>query len=143
MTLSVALDILLVMLLGATVVYAAILHRRLTVWRHDHAEFERLIERFNRAATDAANGAAALKTASEENGRALSQSIAKAQSLRDDLQVLVERGEPLADRMTETVRAGRSTRPMPAPAAPTVETSPSGPRSISERELQRALAAIR
>jgi hypothetical protein len=113
---SVALDVLMVVLLGVTIGYAAVLNRRLSAWRKDKAELEKLIDRFNRAAQHADTGISTLKEASEQTGRALAQATAKGKSLCDDLAFLIERAEPIADRLVERTR--RAERPGPvAPAA--------------------------
>lgn len=152
------LDVMIVGLLGATIVFAAILNRRLSVWRQEKAEFERLIAAFNAAAERAEAGIERLKAGSEETGRTLQQATTKGQSLRDDLAYLLERAEPLADRLTDLVRAGRGFRPVseprlsPAAEAPVVpkmnETTPSeadeaDDRARTKRELLRALAALK
>lgn len=115
--LPMALDGLMAVLLAITIGYAAMLNRKLAAWRNDKAELEKLIDRFNRAAQHADIGISALKEASEATGRELSQATAKAQSLRDDLAFLIERAEPIADRMTEQSRTAARPR---RPAAPAV-----------------------
>ena len=104
MSISLALDALMIVLLGVTIAYAAVLNRRLAAWRNDKAELEKLIDRFNRAAQHADVGISTLKEASEETGRLLAQATAKGRALCDDLGFLIERAEPLADRLTERTR---------------------------------------
>ena len=69
MSISLALDALMIVLLGVTIAYAAVLNRRLAAWRNDKAELEKMIDRFNRAAQHADVGISTLKEASEETGR--------------------------------------------------------------------------
>lgn len=117
--LPMALDGLMAVLLAITIAYAAMLNRRLATWRNDKAELEKLIERFNRAAQHADIGISNLKEASEATGRALSQATAKGQALRDDLAFLIERAEPVADRLAEqTRRVERPRRPVEPAAEP-------------------------
>ena len=108
------LDGLMIVLLVATIVYAWELNRRLATWRSDKGELEKLIERFNQAAQRAETGIATLKAASEDTGRTLNREIVKAQSLRDDLAFLIERAEPIADRLMDQTRGAR---PMASPVA--------------------------
>ncbi len=112
---AVLLDGLMIVLLVVTIAYAWALNRRLATWRSDKGDLERLIERFNQAAQRAETGIATLKAASEDTGRSLNREIVKAQSLRDDLAFLIERAEPIADRLMERTRGAR---PMESPAAP-------------------------
>jgi hypothetical protein len=146
---SMILEGIVAVLLIATIVYAFILNRRLNAWRRDKGELVALIGRFNNAAERAEAGIAALKTASEQTGQSLSAAIAKGQSLRDDFAYLIERAEPLADRMAARVREHRDLvrpepvrAPAPAPAKPAPVAAEAG-RSSAERDLLKALSALR
>jgi hypothetical protein len=151
---SIFVDLTIVALLIVTIAFAAVLNRRLAAWRQDRGEFERLIAQFNQAAARAETGVERLKAASEQTGKTLQQAVTKGQSLRDDLAYLIERAEPLADRMTEGVRAAR-TRRDEAPVATAAnalaqkveaaerELDASDERARAKRELLRALAALR
>ena len=151
---SMIVDLTVVTLLIVTIAFAAVLNRRLAVWRQSRAEFERLIAEFSQAAARAEAGIEHLKAASEQTGKTLQQAVTKGQSLRDDLAYLIERAEPLADRMNDSVRNRRPSRrdEMAASAASSLaqkvdaaerETDESDERSRSKRELLRALAALR
>lgn len=151
---SVFVDMIIVTLLIVTIAFAAVLNRRLAAWRQDRAEFERLIAQFNQAAAQADTGVERLRAASEQTGKTLQQAVTKGQSLRDDLAYLIERAEPLADRLTEGVRGARNTRrdevppPPAAVSAQRAETDGNEPeaddgRARMKRELLRALAALR
>ncbi|MGQ0664509.1 MAG: DUF6468 domain-containing protein [Pseudomonadota bacterium] len=143
MSLTLILDGLMLVLLAVMIGYAATLSRRLRAWRADRAELARLIERLGRAAERAEAGLGNLKRASEETGAALETAIAKGRSLRDDLAFLVERAEPLADRMAASGRtasgAGREVKTAGARTGP----EPTESRSAAERDLIRALKALR
>ena len=147
LTPSLILEGLVAALLVATIVYAVILNRRLNAWRRDKSELEALIGRFNAAAERAEAGIAALKVASEQTGQALSAAITKGQSLRDDFAYLIDRAEPLADRMAARVREHRALdTPAPPPTRPAVPPKPATPepgRSAAERDLLKALSALR
>jgi hypothetical protein len=146
-------DLTIVTLLIVTIAFAAVLNRRLAAWRQDRSEFERVIAQFNQAAARAEAGVERLKVASEQTGKTLQQAVTKGQSLRDDLAYLVERAEPLADRMTEGVRAARARRDEPLLSAASAlalkvdaverEADGSDERARAKRELLRALAALR
>src|SRR5687767_8079070 len=107
---SMIVDLMVVTLLVVTIAFAAVLNRRLTVWRQSRVEFERLIAEFNQAAARAEAGVERLKSASEQTGKTLQQAVTKGQSLRDDLSYLIERAEPLADRLNDSVRNRRNPR---------------------------------
>lgn len=146
---SLFVDVTVVTLLIVTIVFAAVLNRRLSAWRQDRGEFERLIAKFNEAAARAEAGVERLKAASEQTGKTLQQAVTKGQSLREDLAYLVERAEPLADKLTESVRASRVRRDDPATTlaqkveAAEREMDADDERARAKRELIRALAALR
>lgn len=146
MSLSVALDILLVVLLALTVGYAAVLNRRLRVLRYDKKKFEKFAVSFSKATVRAEKSVGLLKDSTED----LSRHITLAQTLRDDLAFLIDRGGSEADRLEETVRSARlGKRPAaklaakPATPAPPVSDILKGTRSQAERELLRAMEGAR
>jgi hypothetical protein len=113
---SLLLDILVAILLVVTIVYAVLLNRRLGVLRQDRAELERLTLTFADALRRAEDGIGRLKTTAD----ALQDRIDRAQSLRDDLAFLTERGGSAADRLEDLVRTARKEAgvgPATAPAA--------------------------
>ena len=75
MTLAILLDIVVAVLLAATIAYAAVLNRRLGTWRRERAELGKLIVAFNEAAVQAQAGIAGLKKAGEETGAGLQQGL--------------------------------------------------------------------
>ena len=140
-TATLILDSLMVILLAATVGYASVLNRRLAAWRKDKAELEKLIDRFNRAAQHADVGISTLKAASEATGRALSQTTTKAQSLCDDLAFLIERAEPLADRMTAGASRLRTASPANDPPIIAPETAAIAEAAAAPREEEAMRAS--
>ena len=127
MTLSLFLDVIVAVLLVATIVYAAMLNRRLAGLRSNKAELEALIHSFGEACARAEAGVKTLRTATDEATR-LQQYLDRSQALRDDLSFLLDRGSNLADRLEGGVRSARTevqSRPAPAPAA---EAEPAGGR---------------
>lgn len=119
MTLSLFLDVIVCFLLVATIIYAAMLNRRLMAFRSNRAEMETMIRTFSDACARAEAGTRSLRSATEEATR-LQAYLERSQNLRDDLAYLLERGGSLADRLEGGVRVARGeTSRMPAaPAAP-------------------------
>jgi len=142
------LDGVVVVLLIATIGYAVILNRRIGEMRRWKAEFDRLITSFNQATTRAEAGIQSLKSIASQRGPDLQRSLDKARSLRDDLAYLVERGDTLADRLTEAVRSSIPTpQAVETPGAafePAASETPeadgetaSGPRSEADLGAKR------
>jgi hypothetical protein len=155
----VLLDAIVAVLLAATIVYAILLNRKLGHLRGNRSEIEKIAAEFNLAIAKAEGSVAKLQVSTD----ALRMQIDKAQSLKDDLTLLIERGDAVADALEEAVRAGRKQReagPRPRAVATGLETAPARtapasrglqtngaesapPRTEAERELLRALASGR
>ena len=119
------LDGVIVVLLVATTGYAVVLNRRIGEMREWKAEFDRMITSFNQATTRAEAGIQSLKSIANQHGPDLQRSLDKARLLRDDLAYLVERGDTLADRLTESVRSA-----IPTPRAAEAPIAASTPAAI-------------
>ena len=169
--LNLLLDVIIIVLLAATIVYAVILNSRLAQLRDNRDDLARLVAAFNDATARAESGIPKLRRAAEEAGNALQERVEKAQTLRDDLAFMIERADSMAGKLENSVRLARDeVRPAaPAPSMPQVAPArapraakavepppPAEPvepdfpeggdddeRSEAERELLRALQAVR
>ncbi len=103
MSFSLALDILVAVLLVVTIVYAAILNRRLGAFRSHKSELDALAASFTEATLRADESVGKLKIMADD----LQVRLDKAQALHDDLVFLIDRGGSEADRLEETVRRAR------------------------------------
>ncbi len=122
MEFSLIIDALIVVLLVATIAYAAVLNRKLGVLRDGKSEMEALIVSFSESTERAGSGVEALKREAGRSGEALQGKVEAARGLVDDLGFLIESGTRLAERLDGGVAAAR-VRPAagqdvdPAPAA--------------------------
>lgn len=132
-----ALDLVLVGLLAATLFHAVRLERALGVLKRDRAALEDLIAGFNTSTRQAEAGIDRLRATADGAGRQLARQLETAGALRDDLALLTQRGERLADRLDGQVRAAR-----PALAGNDPADAPR-PRSQAERDLLKALRMAR
>ncbi len=119
--LGLALDIVLVALLGVTIGYAVLLNRRLSALRHNRDEFAALISALNQATKRAESALQRLKSTSEAIGQDLQARVGEGESVRDDIQFLLDRANQYADQLAETARQSR-----PAPAEPPTRLEPTG-----------------
>jgi hypothetical protein len=140
------LELVLVVLLAATLFHAVRLERALGVLKRDRATLQELVAGFNASTQAAEQGIARLRSTADGAGRSMARQLESAQRLRDDLTFLADRGERLADRLEQLVRSGRTLvqEPPPAPAFPLPEERPAPapeerPRSQAELDLLRAL----
>ncbi|MEQ8664748.1 MAG: DUF6468 domain-containing protein [Rhodospirillales bacterium] len=142
------IDVVVAILLVVTIIYAVGLNRRLTAMRRDRAKLEKIANDFAQSTARANDSITHLKSTNE----ALQRQLDTAQSLRDDLAYLLDRGEKSADRLEELVRAARDkvgitplSTSADAPSAATVsqtsarETEVDGGQSEAEQALLRAL----
>ena len=172
MTLSFLFDGLLSVLLVTTIVYAAILNRKLRALRQSESEMKALLKEFNASASKAEANLGQIKTlAGQAQARggldaresavelaALKQTVERGQSLKDDLAFLIDRGEAIADRLVGAVSHARaaakpgaatavdlSAVPLKTEIAPggTAKARAGGTSSTAERELLKALRAAR
>ncbi len=135
------LEIVLVVLLLATLIQALRLERALGALRRDRVALEGLIVGFNASTRQAEAGVERLKVAADGAGRLIERQINASISLKDDLLLLSERGDRLADRLDALVRAAR-----PLAADGGVAASDSllvMERSEAERSLLQALRLAR
>lgn len=131
---GIILDLVLSLLLGATLFHALRLERALGMLKRDRASLEDLVAGFNAATAQADSGVLRLREAADGAGQQIARQIDQAAALKTDLAFLAERGERLADRLDQQIRAVR---------AVTEATPPEGEqrraRSQAERDLIHAL----
>jgi chromosome segregation ATPase len=102
-----SLEIVLVVLLSATLFQAIRLERALGVLKRDRASLESLVVGFNASTHQAESGIQRLRAAADGAGRQIDSQLTKSVALKDDLSFLTERGDRLADRLDTLVRAAR------------------------------------
>ena len=102
------LDIVIIVLLGATVIYCYQLSRKLTVLREGHAELQALIVKFDSAAARAESNLKSMKNIDLANVRTVSAANDKAGALADELSVMISAGDRVAGRIETVMREVRS-----------------------------------
>jgi uncharacterized protein DUF6468 len=139
------LDVVLVVLLVATLFHAIRLERALGVLKRDRAELLELIASFNASSREAEIGIERLRGAVDGAGQQIAHQVDAALALKGDLVLLIERGNQLADRMDTLVHAGR---PLAGDAPRLTVVSDADAvqprvRSQAERDLLKALRMAR
>lgn len=97
--LSLVFDIVITLLLGATIFFAIKLSRHLDAFRSNRSNMENLIRELSTQITRAQEGISELDEMSASRGDELRRSISKAQALIDELDVMVESGDSLAKKL--------------------------------------------
>lgn len=112
MTMAFYLDVLVAVLLVATITYAVILNRKLGRLRADRTAFEKMLKDFVTATDRAEQGVALLQRTAEASAAELDAKRDGAVTLRNDLEFLVSRASEQADRLETQISEGR-TRELP------------------------------
>ncbi|MBK3735865.1 hypothetical protein GAY29_22725 [Azospirillum brasilense] len=139
-TLTLGLDLVMVGLLAATIAYAIILNRQIIKLRESRGEMAELVRGLNEAMSRAETGVRGLKKTAHDTGDDLQRTVAKAQTLRDELEFMIEAADAMANRLGnvggERPKPGPAARPAARPglsARPPVASRPAvAPRPIVE-----------
>ena len=110
---SFVVEVVLALLLAATVGYCALLERRLRGLRQDQSALAQTVEALNNGIFRAQGTLMSLKNAATEASAALHANLGPARTLADELSLMLAAGERIAAR----IEAGRPIAPAtPAPA---------------------------
>ena len=97
--LSLVLDILIACLLVAVIVYALRLNKSLSVLQQSKSELEKMLTSFGESTEKAEQAIQRVKEASTQNRDSLNKLLSEAETLREDLAYMIERGNSLADKL--------------------------------------------
>ena len=111
-------DILIAVLLVATIVYAVILNRKLDALRVAKAEMETLMRGFTETTLKAERSLSELKMHAAEAGSGLQGQITQSEAVLNDLRLLTGKGESVCDRLQSALSGA------PAPARSGPESGP-------------------
>ena len=146
MDFRVLLDLIIAVLLVATIGYCTTLNNRLTALRRNRDQMSKIIASFNEATLRAESSIPKLRRAADEAGNGLQERVEKAQSLRDDLAFMIERADTMANRLENAVRTARTEVRNPQPAgpapAPRAQWSGSGPAPAAPTPVAPAAGPV-
>lgn len=137
------LDIILLGALGAAMHRAWLLSKQFEQVKADRAAFEQLISALNIAVGRASEAIDGLKAATGDAGDALQSKVNAARALQGELEIMLQAGDSLAERLesaAEKSRVSSTAAPAAEPpsARPAVPKTPE-PRTRAEKELLDAL----
>jgi len=137
-TLNLLLDVIIIVLLVPTIVYAVILNTRLKQLRDNRDDLARLVAAFNDATARAESGIPKLRRAADEAGQSLQERVEKAQTLRDDLAFMTERADSMAGRLETSVRQAREEMRPAQPPPPQVAPARASraPRAVAPEPIE-------
>lgn len=139
------LELALVVLLAATLFQAVRLERALGVLKRDRVQLQELVAGFNASTRQAEVGIERLRAAADNAGIQIARQVDAALSLKDDLTLLIDRGNRLADRMEALIHASRPLTAETPRLTVVSDNEPAEPRvrSQAERDLLKALRKAR
>ena len=140
LSLATLLDVLIALLLVATITYAVILNRKLTRLRSDRGEMEAVIARLIEATDGAQKGLEGLRAHADHVGSRLQKELARAQGRADELGFLIERAEAVSGRLE---RAASAAPARTASAGPTRQAEALSEPPAAESELLKSLQGVR
>ncbi|MDE1901690.1 MAG: hypothetical protein KGI37_08615 [Alphaproteobacteria bacterium] len=154
---GIALDLVLIVLVGVGIVQAVRLINQLRDLRAGRAEMERFVRDFNSAVMRAEAGIKGLRAAARDTGDDLEKLVEKGTLIRDELTYIIESADSVAERLTVAASgvlhaspaaktegkaqsggkdASSAIAPPPPPAPAQGQAAPS---SRAEKELMQAL----
>ena len=102
-SLELIIDIVLALLLGGVIISAWILNKRLDIVRMGQTEMADLVQQLNVATSNAQNSVAHLKNAGLDAQENITTKIKMARALADELTLITEAGDSLANRIEENL----------------------------------------
>jgi Domain of unknown function (DUF6468) len=116
MPITLIIEIMLSALLLATVVYCALLERKLSALRKGQDGLRDIIGELNRAIVSASVSMRTLRATADDAGKNLQEQIGKARGMIDELSLLNVSGERIAQRIVGSAQTTPNTM-MPAALA--------------------------
>jgi hypothetical protein len=117
LNISLIVEIALSGLLLATIVYCAILERRLSALRKGQDGLKDTIGKLNEAIVAAGSSMRMLKSTATGAAEALDERISRGRSIADELSILTASGDRIAERMSERSSAPRTNNVAQMPAS--------------------------
>ncbi len=108
---SLLFDIIIILLLGLTIFYAARLSVSLKTFRNSRSEFEKLLTELSNNIIRAEDAIKSMKETAGSSGEELQHLINKSKGLSQELQLMTEIGNSLAERLEKTSQTARKKAP--------------------------------
>ena len=128
------LELILTLLLGATLFYALRLERTIRILQSDRIGLGDVLRSIRTALDDADRGIQTLQNMADNTSRALTLEIETAQQAQEDMRLLLDRLERVASRVETTIKSGRAAASIDDPKAASAPV-----HSKAERDLLKVL----
>lgn len=104
---SIAIDSVLVVLLVAAIISSILVYKKLVNLRDGQAEMKKLVDDLNNAVIEAQRSVGSLKHTAVEAESTLQTQVQKAKGLSEELLMITEAGNNLADRIEKGLTTGQ------------------------------------
>lgn len=143
--LELIINLLIIVLLVPTIIYAYKLNKNLTLLRENQNSLSHLISSLNDATIKAENSIPKLKNVTEVSSQNLQDVVDNAKTLKEDLTFINERADNLADRLENVIHDSRTLKNAAnSDSSPDLSSSEAqDDRSLAEMELLKALRSIK
>lgn len=141
--LELIINLLIIVLLVPTIIYAYKLNKNLTILRENQNSLARLVSSLNDATLKAENSIPKLKDVTEVSSQNLLNVVDNAKSLKEDLTFINERADNLADRLENVIHDGRTLKNTSSFDAEKFPQDKNKDKSQAEMELLKALRSIK
>jgi hypothetical protein len=139
--LGIILDLVVIGLLLAAIPSFYMLSRRLKAMKDGQDGLKSLVEGLNFATEQARRSVSDLKLAAAQAGQELESQINSARRMADELALIIDAGDNLANRLESAIAAARVTAsPARAPVQPEEDDEPA---PVPDRDLLKALKTVR
>ncbi|MBR1605232.1 MAG: hypothetical protein IJ660_03905 [Alphaproteobacteria bacterium] len=142
-SLELIINLLIIVLLVPTIIYAYKLNKNLTLLRENQNSLARLVSSLNDATVKAENSIPKLKDVTEVSSQNLLNVVDNAKSLKEDLTFINERADNLADRLENVIHDGRNLKNSSSFDTEEAQQKQSQDKSQAELELLKALRSIK
>lgn len=144
--LELIINLLIIVLLIPTIIYAYKLNKNLTILRENQNSLAKLVTSLNEATTKAETSIPKLRNVTELSSQNLKDVVDNAKTLKDDLSFINERADNLAERLENVIHDGRQIKNTSLQNDSSKEEtvlSTGEDQSLAEMELLKALRAIK
>ena len=138
LNLSTIMDGLVLVLLAATIFYAARLSLSINNFRNSRKDMEKVLNDLSQTVNRAEAAIEGLRIAAREGGRDLQEKVNEAKALSDELQLMTRSGGNIANRLEKAVDVGGATNSTkPRRSSSPASSLPALPNALKENSPAR------
>lgn len=138
-------DVVILVALGVTIFHCLRLSRQFNEMQANRKAFEALIQSLTVAASRAEAVVKSIKDTAVGSGEELQEKISRARAISEELEIMIQAGDNLANRLQALAEKGRKANPVESSVITEddVPPAPAGvqPKSRAEKELLEAIKA--